>query len=62
MEDNDLKELVRAATRQEGDVSKLRCADAFALAAEHSVALPDILRVCNRENIRICECQLGCFA
>jgi len=40
---------------------KLACAEAFKLANEFQVEAVDIGRVCNRQKIRICKCQLGCF-
>ncbi|OHB65857.1 MAG: hypothetical protein A2Y76_04360 [Planctomycetes bacterium RBG_13_60_9] len=40
----------------------LTCAEAFRLAAEAGVEPIRIGRVCNEQNIRLCSCQLGCFA
>lgn len=61
MEEERLKELIACAAFEEGGRKKLACAEAFKLAAEHNIELLDIARVCNQENIKICECQLGCF-
>ncbi len=43
-------------------IKKLTCAEAFELSREHKAELIDIGRICNQNNIRICKCQLGCFA
>lgn len=41
---------------------QLTCAEAFKLAKEHDAKIIEIGRICNQNNIRICKCQLGCFA
>ncbi len=41
---------------------KLACADAFMLAREFQTEVIEIGRICNRQNMRICKCQLGCFS
>jgi len=41
---------------------KLSCAEALELAQEFEVEPADIGRICNRNNIKIHKCQLGCFA
>ena len=41
---------------------KLACAEAFELAQKFEVEVIEIGRICNRNNVRICKCQLGCFA
>ncbi|MFC1496911.1 hypothetical protein ACFLS1_00370 [Verrucomicrobiota bacterium] len=61
MEENKIRELVFGVTFEKDDKKRLTCPDAFKLAAEHDVELLDIARVCNKENIRFCKCQLGCF-
>ena len=40
---------------------KLSCAQAFKIAAEFDAAIMEIGRICNQQNIKICNCQLGCF-
>ena len=40
---------------------KLACAKAFELAEEFEVEVIEIGRICNRQNVRIHKCQLGCF-
>jgi len=61
MDYKQLKPIVEAATFEEDEKRKLSCPQAFELAAKHKVELLDISRVCNREGIKLCKCQLGCF-
>jgi hypothetical protein len=44
------------------DVKKLACAEAFELARQFQAKLIEIGRICNQHDMRICKCQLGCFA
>ena len=39
----------------------LTCAKAFRLAKEHDIMISEIGNICNQLNIKICNCQLGCF-
>jgi hypothetical protein len=58
------QELIDAIMKRARDVDgrkKLACAEAFGLAHKHGVKVGEIGRICNRQNIRICKCQLGCF-
>jgi len=58
------EELIKAVLeRAEGidGKKKLACAKAFELAQEFGVEVIEIGRICNRQKIRICKCQLGCF-
>ncbi len=41
---------------------KLMCVEAFALAKQFNVPPARIGTICNQNNIKICKCQLGCFA
>ena len=41
---------------------QLTCAEAFELAEKYEAEIVEIGRICNQNNIRICKCQLGCFA
>jgi hypothetical protein len=43
------------------DRKSLTCAKAFKLAKEFETDVIEIGRLCNQHNIRICNCQLGCF-
>lgn len=59
------KELINAVLDrvQESDgKKKLMCAEAFELAQQLDVEIPEIGRICNQHNIKIYKCQLGCFA
>jgi len=40
---------------------RLTCANALELAKEFGTEAMEIGRICNRNNIKICKCQLGCF-
>ena len=39
----------------------LSCTGAFKLAKENNIKISEIGRICNQLNIKICDCQLGCF-
>ena len=59
------EELINAVierTQETDGRKKLACAEAFELAKEFKVEVIEIGRICNQQNIRICKCQLGCFA
>jgi len=56
-----LTEEVSNASVEKNDKRALSCADAFRLAGEFDAELPDIFRICNQQDIRIVQCQLGCF-
>ncbi|HLB72470.1 MAG TPA: hypothetical protein VJJ98_00475 [Sedimentisphaerales bacterium] len=65
MDDEDLLKAVlsRAYESDESDGKRrLNCAQAFELAKELKVDVSEIGRVCNRQKIRISNCQLGCFS
>jgi hypothetical protein len=51
-----------AAGRESDDRKRLTCAEAFELAKKNETKIIEIGRICNQHNIRICKCQLGCFA
>ena len=61
MENGRLKERVRASAVEEDGKQTLACAQAFKLAKEYGVGLPEIARICNAGKIKITKCQLGCF-
>ena len=59
------QELISAVLEvaQEVDgVKKLACAEAFELARQFRIRPVEIGRICNQHDIKICKCQLGCFA
>ena len=39
----------------------LSCSNAFKIAAQFNIDLSDIGNICNKQNIKIQKCQLGCF-
>lgn len=47
-------------TEREGRAT-LGCPEAFDLAERFQVEVPEIGEICNREDIKIVRCQLGCF-
>ena len=60
----DKKKLINAVLERanESDGRKqLKCAEAFEIAQEFEADIIEIGRICNRHNIRIYKCQLGCF-
>lgn len=52
--------LIAAVTKASGD-GRLTCEKAHELGKELDVSLKEIGAVCNELNIRIKDCQLGCF-
>jgi len=59
------KDLTNAVLKRAQELDgkrRLTCAEAFELAQEFEVEVIEIGRICNQHNIRICKCQLGCFA
>ena len=57
-------DLIKAVLERAQEIDgrkKLACAEAFELAKEFEVEVIEIGRICNRHNIRIRKCQLGCF-
>lgn len=61
-DDSKILELVKGASTEKDGKLRLTCAAAFGIAEKHRVALLDIARVCNKNGIRISNCQLGCFS
>jgi hypothetical protein len=57
----DLQEKIREAVRNAADGGRLSCEKAHELRAKLDGPLQEIGRVCNELNIRIKDCQLGCF-
>ena len=58
----DLTKAVLERAQELDERKRLTCAEAFELAQEFEVEVIEIGRICNQHNIRICKCQLGCFA
>ena len=44
------------------DRKLLTCAEVFELARQYEAEIIEIGNICNQHDIRICKCQLGCFA
>jgi len=61
MTDDEIGKVIEEAAVQEDGGKKLSCAKAFILADEYGVKLIDISRYCNKNDIKISKCQLGCF-
>lgn len=57
----DLVQKICSASQEVDGKKKLNCAQAFGLAKELGVSIKQIGDLCNEQNIRICNCQLGCF-
>lgn len=54
---DEQKQKIREAAKD----NKLPCAKAFQLSKELDLSIRAIGEFCNEENIRIKNCQLGCF-
>ncbi len=52
-----LKEMILA----EADNSRLPCQKAFAIAAKTGLSTAEVGKTCNELEVKIAECQLGCF-
>jgi len=60
-EEDLINAVIEQAQERDGR-KKLACAEALELAKEFEMEPIEIGRICNLHNIRICKCQLGCFA
>jgi hypothetical protein len=58
----ELTKAVLERAQETDGIKKLACAEAFKLANEFRVGVIEIGRICNRQKIKICKCQLGCFS
>ena len=58
----ELVQVVLDRSKMKDGRKTLTCTEAFQLAAETGVALIEIGRICNEQDIRLCRCQLGCFS
>ena len=58
---NENKELVLNAVVLREGKKILACARAVKLSQEHNISLKEIGETCNQNDIKIIECQLGCF-
>ena len=57
----DLREKIRVAVRDAAVGGRLSCEKAHELGTRLNIPLQEIGRVCNELNIKIKDCQLGCF-
>jgi hypothetical protein len=55
------REELREAVKNASSEGRLTCEKAHDLGKELGVPLQEIGAICNELNIRIKECQLGCF-
>jgi len=61
---SDIEELaaaIIAAAREIDGKKKLSCQTAFDLAEKFGVSKETLGQACNDNNIKIADCQLGCF-
>jgi hypothetical protein len=58
----ELTEAVLEHSREVKGRRTLTCTQALDLAAEWGVEPVQIGRICNQKNIRLGDCQLGCFS
>ena len=59
--EKEIIEAVLEAANQVDGKNRLNCTQAFELAGKFGVAIGQIGRICNENNVRISNCQLGCF-
>ncbi|MCP4455986.1 MAG: hypothetical protein GY809_31395 [Planctomycetes bacterium] len=56
-----MSEQILTHTKQAKGSKTLSCHRAHVLAEDLAISLLDIGRVCNDQDIKIVDCQLGCF-
>ncbi len=61
MDSAKIKAAIEAAVRTEAGRKQLSCARAHVLAEDLAVTLVEIGRYCQAQDIKITDCQLGCF-
>jgi len=54
-------EEVKKKLQESAPKGKLPCIMAFKIAREHNVSVAEVGDFCNEMNIKIVNCQLGCF-
>jgi hypothetical protein len=57
----DLVKAVVEAAKDKNGKKKLSCSRAFELAAQFGVGVIEIGRICDEQDIKLYQCQLGCF-
>jgi hypothetical protein len=58
---DELLNAVVAAAEDKGEKKFLSCASALELAGRFGVDATEIGRICNEQEIKLHQCQLGCF-
>ncbi|MCK4537650.1 MAG: hypothetical protein KAV42_02505 [Candidatus Krumholzibacteria bacterium] len=61
MDREKLTELIRENALERDGKKVMPCPKAFMLSREYGVSLKQIGECCNEADIRISNCQLGCF-
>jgi len=61
MTKEEILEKVVGASDEINGRKKLSCKNAFELSEKFGIALHDITKCCNQNDIKIYACQLGCF-
>jgi len=59
--DEELINEILKQTFKEKDAIKLTCARALKIAGQFGVKPSEVGSICNDRNIKLCQCQLGCF-
>jgi len=54
-------EHIKTIFEKEGITSEIQCPKAFEISEKYGVSKMEIARYCNKNNIKIRACQLGCF-
>ena len=60
-EKKELLNVILKLSFKEGDKVKLTCDSALTVAEQFGVKPSEVGSICNDQNIRLCQCQLGCF-
>lgn len=64
MNTNNLSQLIEAIQKiaiiEDGKM-KIGCKELFKLAEEYEIPYGLLGKICNQNNIKITQCQLGCF-
>ncbi len=61
MNAEELLKVIEETAIEIDDAKKLPCVEAFEIAKKYDVPLREIGEACNKAEIKIISCQLGCF-
>lgn len=61
MDEQTMDRIVTEKASERDGRKVLACAAAFAISREHDISLKAIGESCNRNSVKIVNCQLGCF-